>query len=44
MDWIGGAIRFVSCEPDATPSGCRKVKKLQTGWVMGGPHPVCKLE
>jgi len=43
MNWMGGAIQFVSCEPDATPSGCHKVKKLQTGWVVGGPHPVCKF-
>jgi len=38
-----GVIRFVSCEPDATPSGCHKVKNLQTGWEVGGPHPVCKF-
>jgi len=43
MDWMGGVIRFVSCELDAILSGCHKVKKLQTGWVVGGPHPVCKF-
>jgi len=43
MDWMRGVIQFVSCELDVTPSGCHKVKKLQTGWVVGGLHPVCKF-